>query len=337
MPGSASANAAILARVTRSGETESLHRGHVVVVKDNAILHAWGNPDTPVFVRSAAKPFQMLPFLERGLGDRYGVSQAELAILIASHSGTPEHVEVIRGLMKKLGVDEGELRCGPHAPYDVPSSIAIARAGDKPKPVHNNCSGKHVGFVRLARELGIESSHYLDPDVTSQHEVKAAVLSMTGVAESDLFVGIDGCGAPTFRMPLVGLARGFARVGTPSGCPPERAKHLRAMVSAVTSFPRLFSGPGRLEEALLTALPGRVFPKNGAEGVYAIGLPGTGLGLAIKVEDGHERGYFPVVIDLLQRLGVLTEVPELLEPFRRKPIVNTQKLVVGHIESALPE
>ncbi|MEZ0314738.1 MAG: asparaginase [Myxococcota bacterium] len=336
MPGSASDDsAAILARVTRSGEPESLHRGSVVITKDDAVLHAWGNPDTPVFTRSAVKPFQMLPFLERGLADRYGVSPAELAVLVASHSGTPEHVAIVRGLMKKLGVEEGELRCGPHAPYDVQASIAIARAGEKPKPVHNNCSGKHVGFVRLARELGTDVERYLDPATPAQLEVKAAVRTMTGAAEGDLFVGIDGCGAPTFRMPLVALARGFGRLATPTGCPPQRVAALRAMLGAVTAFPRVFSGAGRLEEALLTALPGRIFPKNGAEGIYAIGLAGTGLGVAIKVDDGNERGYFPVVVALLQRLGVISDVPEVLERFRRLPIVNTQKLVVGHVESAL--
>lgn len=336
MPGSASDDSpAILARVTRSGEVESSHRGSVVITKDDAVLHAWGDIDAPVFVRSAAKPFQMLPFLERGLADRYGVTPAELAILVASHSGTPEHVAIVRGLMKKLGVDESELRCGPHAPYDVPSSIAIARAGDKPKPVHNNCSGKHVGFVRLARELGVDAAHYLDPDTASQQAVRVAVQEMTSTSDADLFVGIDGCGAPTFRMPLVALARGFARVATPTRCSPERVRALRSILAAVTSFPQVFSGPGRLEDALINALPGRIFPKNGAEGVYAIGLAGTGLGIAIKVADGHERGYFPVVIDLLQRLGILTEVPAALERFRRAPILNTQKIVVGHVESAL--
>ena len=328
-------SAAILARVTRSGESESLHRGSVVITKDDAVLHAWGNPDMPVFVRSAAKPFQMLPFLTRGLADRYGVSPIELAILIASHSGTPEHVAVVRDLMKKLGVDESDLRCGPHAPYDVPASIAIARAGEKPRPVHNNCSGKHVGFVCLARELGTAAEHYLDPTTPAQQEVKAAVRAMTGTAEADLFVGVDGCGAPTFRMPLVALARGFGRLATPTSGPPGRSAASRAMLEAVTAFPRIFSGAGRLEEALLTALPGKIFPKNGAEGIYAIGLAGTGLGIAIKVDDGNERGYFPVVVALLQRLGVFGEVPPSLERFRRLPILNTQKLVVGHVESAL--
>ncbi len=336
MSGSASDDsAAILARVMRSGEPESLHRGSVVITKDDEVLHAWGNPDVAVFTRSAVKPFQMLPFLERGLADRYSVSNAELAILIASHSGTDEHVEVVRGLMKKLAVDESELRCGPHAPYDLQASIAIARAGGKPKPVHNNCSGKHVGFLRLARELGVDAERYLDPTTASQQEVKAAVRTMTGTAEGDLFVGVDGCGAPTFRMPLVALARGFGRLATPRACAPERVRALRAMLEAVTAAPRIFSGAGRLEEALLTSFPGRIFPKNGAEGIYAIGLAGTGLGIAIKVDDGNERGYYPVVVALLQRLGFMAEVPKSLERFRKPPIINTQKHVVGHVENAL--
>ena len=326
----------ILTRVTRSGEVESLHRGVVVVTRDDAVIHAWGDVDQPVFVRSAAKPFQMLPFFERGLADRYGITTAETAILIASHSGTPEHVAVVRSLMARIGVNESELLCGPHAPYDHQASIAIARAGDKPLPVHSNCSGKHAGFMRLAREHECDVARYLDPLAPSQLEVRRAVQEMTSTRDDEIFVGIDGCGAPTFRMPLVALARGFGRLATPSMCPPKRVAAVRGMLSAISSFPHIFSGHGRLEEALINAMPGRIFPKNGAEGVYAIGLPGTGLGIAIKVSDGSDRGYQPVVIELLRRLDVLPEIPLALERFRRPPVMNTQKLVVGHVENLLP-
>jgi L-asparaginase II len=325
-----------LARVTRSGEIESTHCGAVVVTRDDTVLHAWGDVDQPVFVRSAAKPFQLLPFFERGLADRYGVTAAETAILIASHSGTPEHVAVVRGLMARIGVDESELLCGPHAPYDIDACAEIVRTGGKPLPVHNNCSGKHAGFVRLARENDLDVKDYLDPQAASQQEVRRAVQEMTSTRDDQIFVGIDGCGAPTFRMPLVALARGFGRLATPSGCPPKRVAAARAQLSAITSFPRIFSGHGRLEEALINALPGRIFPKNGAEGVYAMGLAGTGIGVAIKVSDGNARGYQPVVIDLLVRLGILRDVPAELERFRSPPVMNTQKLVVGHVECALP-
>jgi L-asparaginase II len=325
----------ILARVTRSGEVESVHRGTVVVTRDDAVLHAWGDVDAAVFVRSAAKPFQLLPFFERGLADRYGVTAAEVAILIASHNGTPEHVAVVRGLMQRIGVSESELLCGPHAPYDIHASVEIARTGGKPLPIHNNCSGKHTGFVRLAREHHVDVARYLDPAGASQQEVRQTVQEMTSTRDDEMFVGIDGCGAPTFRMPLVALARGFGRLATPSGCPPKRVAAARAMLGAITSFPHIFSGHGRLEEALINALPGRIFPKNGAEGIYAIGLPGTGIGIAVKIADGAARAYEPVIIDLLQRLGAFTDVPAELERFRRPPVVNTQKLVVGHVESAL--
>lgn len=326
----------LLSVVTRSGRVESTHHGAAVVVEHGKVVHAWGDVEQLVYTRSCVKPFQALPFLERGLFERIGMTEPELAVMSASHDGTEEHVNVVRGFMQKAGVAEEALGCGPHAPYDLQSSLDIARRNEKPRPIHNNCSGKHTGFLRLARELDVPLERYLDPDSASQREIRAAVADMLELDAATIPVGLDGCGAPTFHVPLVALARGFAKLTTPSGLPTQRVAAVKKLLSAITHWPAVFSGHERLCSALITALPGRIYPKNGAEGVYTFGLTGTGLGVAIKVADGNERGYFPVVIDLLRRLGVLGEVPAALEAYRRHPIYNTQKILVGHVESALP-
>lgn len=324
-----------LAEVTRGGLVESVHRGAAVVVRHGEVLHAWGDIGQRTFTRSCIKPLQALPTLERGILDRIHASEPEFAVMIASHDGTAEHVEVVRGLMAKAGVREEHLLCGPHAPYNQAASLAIARAGKKPERVHNNCSGKHTGFLALARELGVAPERYLDPESEPQRLVRQAIADMLELPASDLPTAIDGCGASTFHVPLTSLARAFAKLATPSGLSIERAHACRRMLAAVTNWPRIFSGEERLCHALISAAPGKLFPKNGAEGVYCVGVVGTGVGVAVKVADGHERGYMPVVVDILTKLGLWSRLPHELERFARVPIYNTQKIVVGHVESAL--
>ncbi|MBC7794197.1 MAG: asparaginase, partial [Clostridia bacterium] len=332
---SAPASTVDLTEITRNGVIESVHRGAVVVTRGSTIVEAWGDPHQLVFARSTTKPFQALPFVENGGLERYSVLPVELALMMASHGGTPEHVAGVLGLMKKLGVKPDDLQCGTHAPFDVPSSHALIRAGERPSVLHNNCSGKHTGFVALARDMGGEITRYLDPTSISQRAVYEAVRSMTETRDDELFVGSDGCCAPTFRMPLVALARGFGKLARPVGCTPQRTRALEAMLAAVTAHPTSFSSPGRLEEALLQTYPGRVFPKNGAEGVCAIGLPGIGVGIAIKVTDGHERGYIPTAMAVLKHLGLFTATPPALTRFERPNILDANRRVVGHAVSTL--
>jgi len=331
----------VLAVATRSGHVESWHRGAVAVCHDGETVLALGDVDRPVFARSAVKPLQALPFLERGLAERLGLSDGELAVMCASHDGTPAHTDAVRSLLARGGLDPSQLGCGPHAPFDPASRRELLQRGDEPDRVHNNCSGKHGGFLHLARACGDDLARYLAPDSRCQQEVQAAVAAMTGCA--DLGVGLDGCGAPTFRLPLAALARAFCRLANPVGLPPVRAAACHTILGAVGREPALLAGERRFCTALVRTWPGRSFAKNGAEGVYALALapaagrprwPG-GLGIAIKIDDGTERGYQPVLVDLLLRLGVFADgaVPPALQPFHRQPIDNTQRLRVGHVES----
>lgn len=329
----------MLAVVTRSGHVESWHRGAVAVVHRNELELAIGDAGEAVYARSAVKPLQALPFLERGLADRLQLPPAEIAVMCASHDGAPVHVAAVRSLLARGGLREDQLGCGPHAPFDPESRQALLRSGEKPRRVHNNCSGKHAGFLHLARACGDDLGRYLEADSASQREVNAAVAAMAGVP-GPIETGLDGCGAPTFRLPLQALAQAFCRLANPDGLGSVRAAACRRILDAAGQAPTLLAGDKRFCTALLRQWPGRAFAKNGAEGVYAVALapdpararwPGA-LGIAIKIDDGNERGYQPVLVDLLQHLGALPDaMPPLLAAFQRLVLHNTQQRVVGDV------
>jgi L-asparaginase II len=215
--------------------------------------------------------------------------------------------------------------------------------GGKPSRVHNNCSGKHTGFLLLARECGTPLPDYLDSASVSQLEVHAAVAEMTGLTPP-LHIGLDGCGAPTFCLPIGALARAFSRLANPDGLPSVRAAACRTIVDAAGKAPVHLAGERRICTAFARLWPGHCFPKNGAEGVYALALDSAaagprwpmGLGIAAKMDDGAERGYLPVVVELLRHLGVFPgdRVPDALAGFHRVPLQNTQRHLVGHVSCA---
>jgi L-asparaginase II len=333
----------ILAHVTRSGRIESSHRGALVVCHDDELLLAVGDVESCVYARSATKPLQALPFFEHGLDRKFEPGEGEIAVMCASHEGTDQHVAAVRQLLARGGLSEDLLGCGPHAPYDQAARQALMRAGGKPLRVHNNCSGKHTGFLHVAAACGDDLARYLDPQCRSQREVAAAVAAMAG-GGSEFEVGVDGCGAPTFWLPLQALARAFARLANPTGLSSVRSAACHTMLAAVGREPVLLAGESRLCTALVRSLPGRIFPKNGAEGVYAVGVapdparracPG-GLGIAIKVRDGAERGYQPVIVDVLARLGVFGEgVPEPLRRWHQQALLNTRREPIGEVRCSL--
>ena len=318
-----------LAEVTRSGAVESVHRGSVAVVRRGAPLLRLGDTESPVWCRSAVKPLQALPLVESGAARRLGLDSEELALTCASHNGTPHHVDIARRLLARGGFTEDDLLCGPHAPFDKRASLEIAVTGQKPTRLHNNCSGKHSGFLLLAAENGVPKADYLDPESASQRLIRRAVAEMAEVQVDEVTVGLDGCGAPTLGLPLLALARAFANLANPEQLAPVRREACRSLFDAASAHPVTLAGEGRLCTALLRHTQPAIFPKNGAEGVYAFGLPGRGIGVAIKVEDGAERGYVPVVVDLLRALGVFDSVPDGLAAFHSVPIRNTQKRAVG--------
>lgn len=334
----------ILSVATRSGRVESWHRGSVAVFHDGGPALLLGDTELPTFARSAVKPLQALPLIERGVPQRLGLPPEELAVLCASHDGAEAHVAAVRSFLARGGLSEELLGCGPHAPFAKASRLQMLARGDKPKKVHNNCSGKHAGFLHLAGECGDDLANYLSPDSAAQKVVNEAVSEMAGLP-APLPTGLDGCGAPTFVLSLSALARAFCQLANPDGVSSVRAAACRSIFEAVGQAPVLLAGEQRLCTALVRTWPGKSFAKNGAEGVYVLSLspdakrsrwPGA-LGIAIKIDDGAERGYVPVVIDLLQWLGAFQgdAVPASLSQFAHVPIHNTQKLLVGDVHSVV--
>ena len=300
-----------------------VHRGEVAF--------ALGDPDAYVCARSAVKPFQALPLIERGVAARLGLTSAELALTSSSHNGTPQQTAVAEQILGRGGFDQDDLLLGPHAPFDQRASIDIAAAGGKPQKIHNNCSGKHAGFLLLARDMGEAPERYLDPESDTQVLIRRTVAEMTHTPEAEIHVGIDGCGAPALGLPLRNLARGFANLTNPGALSDVRREACLLLRAAVADNPSIYAGEGRICTALIRSLPGIVYPKNGAEGVYAFGLAGRDVGVAIKVDDGETRGYLPVVVDLLEALGLWDQAPEAVREFRPRVVRNTQGLPVGEV------
>ncbi len=317
-----------LLRRFRSGELESLHRG-AWVLTDTAgqVIDGVGDPEQLIFARSATKSLQALPLVETGAADHAGFDQRHLALAISSHSGEPMHIEVAADGLDRLGLGLADLQCGPQRPADA-SIDADARR------ITNNCSGKHVGFLAVARELGVDPATYLDPTGLVQQLVRRAVEDMTGAATEGINDAIDGCSAPTFHLSLSSLAVGLARMADPSRLPEERAAACRRLTGAARSHPELVAGTHeRFCTDLLRATDGRIFGKIGAEGVYALGVIDGDLGFAGKVDDGNARGLYALIIDLLVGRDLMSRrEADALRAWGDTTLRNWDGLEVGHLE-----
>ncbi|MBK1667440.1 L-asparaginase II [Rhodovibrio sodomensis] len=302
-----SANNPVLVEVTRGGAVESRHRGAFAVVDtDGRVVLSAGRVAAPVFPRSAIKPIQALPLIESGAADAFALSDAELAIACASHNGEPDQVEAVTGWLARLGLGAGDLACGGHAPKHEPSARALARAGQAWDGRHDNCSGKHTGFLTLARQLGAPTRGYVGFAHPVQQRVLGVLEQMTGL--DDLTAqprGIDGCGIPTIALPLGNLALAMARFGAADDQPERRQAACRRLRHALAAQPRMIAGTDRLDSAIAQALGPRCLAKTGAEGVYGAALPELGLGLALKIDDGAGRAAEVALLRLLTRLQLL--------------------------------
>ena len=292
----------VLVEVTRGAVVESAHRGAVAVFDaDGKAVLEIGETECPVFPRSAVKAIQALPLVESGTADAYGFGDRELALACASHSGEPAHVELARAMLAKAGLDKTALECGAHWPNHE-ATIALASVGDVPSALHNNCSGKHAGFLCTCVHAGIAHRGYVKAGHAQQEMVRDAMQSVTGAVHNVDNSAIDGCSIPTYAVPLKSFALGFARMATGSGFAPGRAKAAKRLLSACMAEPFLVAGTGKADVALMQAAPGRIFVKTGAEGVYCAALPELGLGIALKCDDGAGRAAEVMIAAVLAKL-----------------------------------
>lgn len=278
----------VLVEVTRGNLVESRHRGAIAVARaDGELLLAIGDVTRPVYPRSAVKLLQAVPLVESGAAQAFGLDDAELAVACASHSGDRVHVETVRGLLAKAGIKESLLACGAHWPISESATRELLKAGKRPAPMHNNCSGKHAGMLATAVHLGLDPNGYERPNHPVQVTIARVISEACGLALQPELMGVDGCSVPTYALPLAALAQGFARVASGEGL---SADAVRRLMQACFAAPVLVSGEGRFDTEIIRTLAPSCFVKGGAEGVHCAALPELGLGVALKIDDGAKRG-----------------------------------------------
>lgn len=309
-------------RVTfrRGGLSESVHAVRAAVVDGRKTLLKRGDVGEPVFMRSSAKPLQALAVVESGAADAYGFTPEELAIVCGSHGADEVHVKAVASILAKSGVEASSLRCGAHAPSSPKAAKELNRTEAEPTALHNNCSGKHAGMLAAAKKMGAPLESYLDVAHPLQKANRAAVARFCGVRSVKL--GVDGCSAPNFAVPLDAMARGMRAFVSGDG-PQRRIRE------AMMAHPVMV---GRPCVNVMSAAPGKIVAKAGAEGVYLVGLPESGVGIALKALDGAARPLLHVLVALLRKLRLLAK-PELeaLAKTADPVIRNHAGLAVGDV------
>lgn len=324
MPGGES-----LVEVWRGPILESAHSGHAVIWDaGGGIVRAWGDPAAVILPRSSCKMIQALPLIESGAADAFALGEAQLALACASHTGAAIHTGKVKDWLADLDLGEDDLRCGPQMPDDREARYALIRAHEDPCQIHNNCSGKHAGFLTLARHLRA-GPEYVDPDHPVQRAARTAFEEVTG--EDSPGFGIDGCSAPNFATSISGLAlamAGFA-AADPGGGRRDRAR--ARLWQAMAARPELVAGEGAPCTRLMRAMGGRAVVKTGAEAVNVAIFPERGLGFAVKVDDGATRGALAVITQLLVGTGAIAPDDPVARRHTHGPILNRRGLAVGHL------
>ena len=331
-----------LVEITRGEIIESLHFGAVVICDNQGkILFKAGDPSFVTYLRSTAKPLQVLALLEHPAVDQFHFKEDEIAIMSASHSGTDKHVNVLIKLQKKIGIDENDLLCGTHLPFDRITANLIIRGEAQLSTLRHNCAGKHSGMLALASLLGEPKEKYLQPDQATQKLILKTCGEMFDFPVDQFKMGTDGCSAPVFAVPMRNAALAYARLCQPDELSPSRAQACRQITHAMMTHPFLVAGPDRLDTALMQTLPGKLIAKTGAEGFFGIGIMPNALhegspamGIMIKIIDGdlRERAKPIVCTSILKHLGLITSKEEtLLKEYDTASINNWRDIPVGEI------
>jgi L-asparaginase II len=321
--------AAEMVELWRNGMLESTHRGHAVICDDTgAIVESWGDPGRIIFPRSSCKMLQALPLLESGAADAVGLTDAHIALSCASHQGAALHVNMADRWLKDLGLGEADLRCGSHEPYDREERDRLILAHEGPCQLHNNCSGKHSGFLTTTQHLKA-GPEYVELDHPLQRAIKAATEEVTG--EDSAGYGIDGCSAPNFAMSVTGLARGMAAFAKARDTGSARERAMHRLTRSMAAHPDLVAGEGRACTELMRAMGGRVTIKTGAEAVFVAIVPERKLGVALKIEDGNPRASEAALVSILTRLGVLDAADPRAQKCLPAPQINCRSTRTGEL------
>jgi L-asparaginase II len=329
--------------VTRGPVVESIHYGSIAVVdKQGRLVASYGDPNAVCNMRSSSKPFQALPLIEMGGDEHFDLSAREVAILCASHSGTDEHVRVVSGIQRKIGVKESDLMCGTHPLSHQPTIDAMRARGEELTPNRHNCSGKHTGMLAHARMRNLPIEDYLNPEHPVQVRIIQTFAEMCSMQPEEVLIGIDGCSAPTFAVPLRSAALAYARLCDPAGLETVRADSLHRIAAAMMANGDMVAGPDRWDTRIMELADGMIVSKGGAEGYQGIGLmpgalgPGSpALGITLKISDGDNggRAVGTTTLEVLRQLGALSgDIYEQLKShYGIRPVYNWRKIEVGEI------
>jgi L-asparaginase II len=325
-----------LVEVLRGGLVESRHRGSVSVIDaDGSTVLSIGDVERHVFPRSAVKALQALPLVESGIAEKYNLTDEEIALACASHSGEPRHAATAAAMLAKAGRDVACLECGTHWPMGDEAARALAARGEAPNPLHNNCSGKHAGFICLACGMNENPKGYVKPTHKVQQAVRASLEDITGTSHTQDEQGIDGCSIPTYAIPLPALAFGFAKFGSGAGLSRSCQDAAKKIRQAVAKHPFMVAGTGRFDTKLMELLGERAFVKVGAEGVYCASFPELGYGVALKADDGGTRAAEAMMAGLvLHFLPLRDEERAAVEELAQPVIRNWNGIEVGRYRVA---
>ncbi len=314
--------------VTRGSLIESRHRVHAAVVQsDGALTHAAGDPLLRTWWRSCAKPFQVMPLVEDGGFEKLAWGTDQLALACASHGGEPEHVAIAAAMLSSVGLEEGDLACGPHEPLSERGSRLLRESGHRLSRLHNNCSGKHAAMLARATLHGWQTSGYERAEHPIQRDARETIAAWARISPEEIGQAVDGCGVTVFALPLAYMALSYARLVDAARRDFEAPARI---VAAMTGQPFLVGGSDRFDTALMEAFDGRVLCKIGAEGVHTLGVVDLGLGIALKVEDGTQRAQYHAVLAILEALGVAPAVwPSSVGDFAPAVVRNTRGETVG--------
>ncbi len=315
----------VLVEVNRGPLVENRHRAAAAICDSSgSIVESWGDIDAAILPRSSIKMIQALPLIESGAADAAGLTSQQLALACASHQGAAIHTDLIADWLKTLRMSEDDLLCGPQPPRDA----AVKAKGRSATRLLNNCSGKHTGFLTLAKHLGAETNTYLDPNAQVQKAVADTFADVTGT-QQPLQFGIDGCSAPNFIAPVGNIARAMAKFAAPDLFKGTRAAAAARLVDAMRTHPVLFSGEGRACLALTTATEGCAVVKTGADGVFTGICPEKGFGFCLKVEDGNVPACETLCAALLVRIGALDAMHTTAQHYLNTEITNWNGEVTG--------
>ncbi len=326
----------MIVEVTRGDIVESVHHVTACAVdaRGNVVLED-GDVESPVYLRSAAKPFIAAAAVEAGVRERFALDSREIAVMAASHFGQPFHVAAVASILQKIGLDESALKCGSHLPYDQKSAAEIVRAGLEPSALYNNCSGKHAGILALCKIIDADPATYLELTNPAQRRILEFCARLSDDDADAWPVGVDGCGIPVYATSLRRAALSFARFATLEGVDTRDASALRVVRDAMISYPEYVAGTGQLDTVLMQVAAGAIACKGGAEGIHGVAAISRGLGYVAKVRDGGGRARGPSTIAALWRLGVLDEEKTMeLARFARPVVYNRAGRAVGEIRAA---